>query len=368
MAKTYGVSKSPTEVIEFIEHQVAVNLFNIAKGRPRYTICIWGDKGIGKTEIVVKQLQREKIKYVIPIALSQIEEAGDILGIPHKVQDDTGKWITITAPPSWVPTVNETGILLFDDFNRADIRIIREFMQLLQDGTTLNWSLPPKWTIVLTANPEEGDYVVAQLDPAMLTRMAHITMITNEKDWLIWAEGNDIDKRVMSFIAKHKEHLNPGGRTCPRTWVMFGDMIRSIDSLTTNLDLVKTYGSSVLEDESVHFFILFVKDELTWIVEPQLICESYTTNSKVREKVLAPIKEGRADITNMIFNRLLAYLAVKKKIVPGSTICKNVIALFEEEYISKEVKYLFAREINNATNKTGWLTSDKLGQQLMTVL
>ena len=367
MSKTYGVSKSPNEVIDFINHQIGVNLSNIEKGKPKYTICIWGEKGIGKTEIVKQLKQNEKIKYVIPIALSQIEEAGDILGIPHKVQDEDGKWVTITAPPNWVPTVNEVGILLFDDFNRAEVRIIREFMQLLQDGTTLNWSLPPKWTIILTANPEEGDYMVAQLDPAMLTRMTHITMVTNEKDWLIWAEKNDADKRVMSFIAKHNQELNPGGRTCPRTWCMFGDMIRDIDNLAKNIDLVKTYGSSVLEDESINVFIKFVTSELEDLVEPQLICDHYLTNDKVRNKVLAPIKDGRDDVVNMIFNRLLAYLA-NKKIAPGSTISKNVLALFEEEALSKEVKYLFHREIHDATGKTGWFTSLKLAEQINTVI
>ena len=46
------------------------------------------------------------------------------------------------------------GILLLDDINRADDRILRGCMQLLQNFELTSWKLPPKWQIVATANPE----------------------------------------------------------------------------------------------------------------------------------------------------------------------------------------------------------------------
>ena len=40
---------------------------------------------------------------------------------------------TVFAPPAWVPTADGPGILLLDDVNRADDRILRGLMQLLAE-------------------------------------------------------------------------------------------------------------------------------------------------------------------------------------------------------------------------------------------
>jgi len=72
MARTFGVTKSPIEITEFIEHQVKVNIENVKMGRPKYTVCIWGQKGVGKTDIVKQLEQREIVKHVISIPLAQI--------------------------------------------------------------------------------------------------------------------------------------------------------------------------------------------------------------------------------------------------------------------------------------------------------
>jgi len=46
-----------------------------------------------------------------------------------------GDETTIYLPPDWVPKADESGpgILLLDDINRADDRILRGLMQLLQE-------------------------------------------------------------------------------------------------------------------------------------------------------------------------------------------------------------------------------------------
>ena len=373
MARTFGVTKSPTEITEFIEHQVKVNIENVKQGRPKYTVCIWGPKGVGKTDIVKQLEQREMVKHVISIPLAQIEEMGDIHGLPIKAkEEDSGRIVTQTAPPSWVPLVDEPGIVMFDDFNRADLRIIKAFMQLLQDGKTISWDLPPQYTIVLTANPEDDEYAVTALDPAMLTRMVHITLKPDVRSWLTWASANKIDSRVQSFIARYKEQLNPGSeRTCPRTWVMFADLIRDIQDLKNNLDYVKTYGWSVLDEEAVNTFIIFINGELELVVEPELICEEYTTNKAVRDKVLSAVSANRTDVVNIIFERLLAYLAAKGKVAVGSNTQKNVIALLEEDTISKDIKTTYVNLIGEATQtNTGsfWLSSAKLAKHLRRVI
>jgi MoxR-like ATPase len=116
---------------------------------------------------------------------AQFEEMGDLHGIPT-IRDPTpdesnsDDEYTVFAPPEWVPTAKGPGILLLDDINRADDRILRGIMQLLQN---FEWQLPEQWQIVATANPEGADYSVTPMDDAMLTRMLHFTLTFDAKAW-----------------------------------------------------------------------------------------------------------------------------------------------------------------------------------------
>ena len=71
--------------------------------------------------------------------------------------------------------------LTLDDINRADDRILRGCMQMLQNFELFSWHLPKRWQIVATANPEGGDYSVTPMDDAMLTRMLHTTLKFDSK-------------------------------------------------------------------------------------------------------------------------------------------------------------------------------------------
>ena len=111
---------------------------------------------------------------------------GDLHGMPIVVDPDkriTGDEYTVYSPPDWVPKEEGPGILLLDDINRADDRILRGCMQLLQNFELFSWHLPDKWQIVATANPEGGDYSVTPMDDAMLTRFYDTSLNFVSKIW-----------------------------------------------------------------------------------------------------------------------------------------------------------------------------------------
>jgi len=362
MSRTFGIEAEPTEVTAFVTHYIDLNARNAELGLPRYPICIWGDRGIGKTDIV-KQLQEQDIvDYVIDLPIAMIEEMGDFHGLPV-ISEQDGRTVTVTAPPSWVPPEDDDRriVLLIDDFNRADTRIIRGIMQLLQNHAMITWRLPNKCTIILTANPEESDYIVTVLDRAMLTRMHHITLKTEFRTWLRWAEAHKVDGRVMAFIARYHEQLSPGsGRTCPRAWAMFGHGIRQIPQIKGDISTVRMHGASVLDPEAVDNFIKFAEGDLDMIVDPEKICEDYPG---VRADVLKPIKERRSDIFNVTIERLIAYVSAMKSIQIGSKAHSNIIALLEEDIVPKEMKHLAVREFARGPLK-GKIVSEKLAIQL----
>ena len=68
---------------------------------------------------------------------------------PTPQEPCSGDEETIFIPPKWVPREPGPGILVIDDLNRADDRILRGMMQLLQNFELFaSWRLPPKWQIV----------------------------------------------------------------------------------------------------------------------------------------------------------------------------------------------------------------------------
>ena len=82
----------------------------------------------------------------------------------------TGKNRMSYCAPEWIADKKKGGILLLDDWNRADMRFIQAVMELVDRQQYISWTLPEDWHIILTANPDNGDYMVNSVDAAQKTR------------------------------------------------------------------------------------------------------------------------------------------------------------------------------------------------------
>lgn len=335
----HGSILAAEEIIEMINHIHDSNLEVIASGSNAKTpICIWGKHGIGKTSIPKQiALIDRKIGFK-SIAPAQFEEMGDLLGMPGTgvwvIKDGQGKLVdkdvvesylaegwerdrskpnqTITAAPEWVPNPDlgdpEEGFFLIDDFNRAGKRIINGIMQLLQDGGLASWSLPPKWTIILTANPGGGLYQVTELDDAQLTRITHMSMEFQEKMWAKWALQNDIDGRIVNFVLKHPELIRTGEKTTARSMVYFANNIKSISDLKKDLNKVQILGKGSLDNNTATVFTTFINDNLTKLISPQEILDAKNFKLTVEDGVVKPFASGsapRVDVLSILATRLI---------------------------------------------------------------
>jgi hypothetical protein len=337
----YGSNSNAVELKRFITHLFNVNENAEKKGLCRTAISIWGKHGIGKTQIV-EEIARENNYELIYIAPAQFEEMGDLIGMPKIIGEDQSA-STSFIPPSWVPKNEGPGILLLDDINRADDRILRGIMQLLQHHELVSWKLPPKWHIVCTANPDGGDYSVTPMDFAMLTRMMHITFTFDVAAWAVWAEKNSIDSRGIQFVLSYPELLT-GERTTPRTLVQFFEAISIIENLEKELPLVKQLASSCLDEEVAYLFLTFVKDELCSIVEPCTIINASDFNKDVYELLSKEIAkdETRIDILNITTTRLINYIRQKK--VTDKHL-ENIRAFLKMDILPNDLRLLTAQEI-----------------------
>ena len=311
----YGEKANANQIKRTLEHIFLRNDEISAAGGRGTPVCIWGTHGVGKTYIV-KEFAHERNWKFTYCAPAQFEEMGDLHGMPEIVDPDTSKpgdEYTIYRPPEWVPTEEGPGILLLDDINRADDRILRGCMQLLQNFELTSWQLPPKWQIVATANPEGGDYSVTPMDDAMLTRMLHTTLKFDPGIWAEWAAKTGVDSRGIAFVLTYPEVVT-GKRTTARSLTQFFDQIGEIPDLKEEIELVNALALSALDEITVSTFISFINDDLTELIDPEEILESKKfADLEKRIKTLAKGKDGakRVDRLATICARLFILLTAE---------------------------------------------------------
>ena len=340
----YGTRCDSGEIGTFLEHVISSNEKAEADGRPKTPICIWGHHGIGKTQLV-EQLAAEKGYQFAYIAPAQFEEMGDLVGMPRIDEDDQGGRSTAFVAPEWVPREEGPGILLIDDVNRADDRILRGIMQLLQNFELVSWKLPKHWHIVLTANPDGGDYSVTPMDFAMITRMMHITMVFDPARWAMWAERNQVDPRGINFVLTYPETVT-GERTTPRTLTQFFETIRDIDDLENNLGLVKMLGDSCLDEMTITAFISFINNQMSRLISPQEILEATDFTSQVAKPLREQV-EGetrRVDILAVVCTRLVNHLIVNDVELDGDKL-ENMKHFMGLDFLTNELRLQIAKDL-----------------------
>lgn len=340
----YGTEANAQEVRGFIEHIIANNLKTEEIGGNKAPICIWGTHGIGKTALAAEIARENNYKFTY-IAPAQFEEMGDLIGMPSIDGD-----ITNFKRPEWVPTEDGPGLLLIDDVNRADDRILRGIMQLLQNYELVSWKLPAGWQIVLTANPDGGDYSVTPMDDAMLTRMMHVTMRFDPKSWALWAEKNKIDSRGINFVLTYPE-IAEGKRTTPRSLVQFFRSIEPLKDLKKELSMVQMLGASCLDEETVAAFITFVQQNLTELITPEEICNTSDFAGQVESRVRAVVQQDifRVDIMATLCTRLANYLTLSK-IKPKPEQLKNLQSFIKLDFIPNDLRLALLQDIVSSPN------------------
>jgi hypothetical protein len=359
---TYGAQLDSEAVSRVLEHIFRTNLVNEEKsaqegangqGKRPTPICIWGLHGIGKTAVVKSFAAANgwKFRYCAP---AQFEEMGDLHGLPvrhdpnPKVQGDE---TTIYMAPEWVPREDDTGpgILLLDDLNRADDRILRGTMQLLQEFEMFSWKLPPKWQIVCTANPEGGDYSVSTMDDAMLTRMLHLTMVFDLKAWSRWASASGIDSRGIAFALTYPEVIT-GKRTTPRTLAQFFDQIGGIPDLKKDIELVRVLAESSLDSITATTFLAFVNDDLEQLINPDDILDAKDfapIAKRIAQLAKGPGVAKRVDRIATICTRLyLALVDPRYKQNPSHS--ENLTAFLMHEDIPNDLRFSLHRDLVSA--------------------
>jgi len=386
----------------FVNHIITNNRFLQENGKGPVAIEVVGESGIGKTSTVVELAEENKLNFV-KLNLAQIEELGDLVGFPVRqfqmykekkvasksndinytaaqkaaasaqvanstVTKKVGQWVDELAveeylrqgwkmtgknrmsycAPEWIADKKDGGILLLDDWNRADTRFIQAVMELIDRQTYISWTLPKDWHIILTANPDNGDYMVNSIDSAQKTRYITANLKFDVNVWAQWAEGAGIDTRCINFLLLHPELVTQ--ETNARSITTFFNSISSFDSFEDNLSMIQMIGEGSVGDAFASMFTTFINNKLDKLVTPKDLL-SHDNESYILGELKGCIGSGdtyRADIASTLATRLANFSVVYSK---ENTITQKITdrleALCTKDYFTNDLKYLIVRTIFN---------------------
>jgi MoxR-like ATPase len=183
--------------------------------RARKPVLLEGETGIGKSDLCV-ELARELGIGLVVLDLTLLEPT-DLIGLPRERE---GK--TTYAPPQILPAKGTQGVLVLEEWNRAETPMRQSSMQLLTTRRLHEYVLPDGWSLIATINPEDGDYQVTSLDPAMRSRFLQVRLKADYRSWLDWAAEQGLDPAVLKLARDDARVLES---VPPRTWKYVSDVL-----------------------------------------------------------------------------------------------------------------------------------------------
>jgi hypothetical protein len=373
------VKLNSAELKDFIKHVINNNRFIQEQGKVPTALNVVGNAGLGKTTVVSNLAKEEGMQFV-KINLAMIEELSDLVGFPVKefqIGKDTPdglktKWVTemeaelavkagfkltgarrtAYCAPEWISGKGESGILLLDDYTRADPRMIQACMDLINTQEYISWKLPKDWTIILTTNPDGGDYHVNSMDIAQTTRFISCELKFDVDCWAQWAEETHMDGRCINFILKHPEIVTEA--TNPRAITTFFNAISSFEKFEENLPMIQMIGEGSVGADMTSLFTLFINNKLDQLMSPKDILlhdnEDYIVGAL--KSTIGREDEYRADIASIMSTRLVNFALAHFKTNPmKAEVIKRLEKLVVDEIFAIDLKYMIVRNLINGNKQ-----------------
>jgi len=357
------------EMKTFIKHMVNNNKYIQETGKVPVAVNIEGEAGLGKTSAIM-QLGSELEMQVVKLNLAQLEELGDLVGFPVKefqVKNNEGKSLWVTeqeidtankkgfkvvdkrmshAAPEWIQGRGEGGFLVLDDYTRADHRFMQACMELIDKQEYVSWRLPRNWHVILTTNPDNGDYNVTSLDNAQKTRFISIDTKFDGPVWARWAENVGIDGRCINFLLMHPEVITT--EVNPRSVTTFFNSISSIKDFEKELPLIQMIGDGSIGPDAGAMFVMFINNKLDKILTPQqLLTLDDADLIKETRECIGINDTYRADIASVLATRLINHcLVFAQTNAINDAMNKRLIDLTTKyDAFTDDLKYYIVKEL-----------------------
>lgn len=177
--------------------------------------------------------------------------------------------------------------------------------------------MPPNSHILLTSNPDSGDYVVTSIDEAASSRMVTFNVKFDAEVWSRYADSIGMNDRVINFmLLYHHELMNRKqgySKVNARNYTMFANIIAGIPDWSTvesQALILQIASGCFLDDDDIvgGLFTQFISNKLDKLISPEeLVLGEWDS---VKRKLKSQLYDGdnyRADIANVITTRFINF-------------------------------------------------------------
>ena len=348
-------------------------------------------KTIAKQEVAPQKIKKvfvENGKKIIKMIDAPVTESVNTSVSNEKVWVDENATIQYTkngyeftgqkrmsyCPPEWIADKQGGGFLLLDDWNRADIRFIQAVMDLIDRQEYVSWKLPKDWHIILTANPDDGKYIVQARVIAQMTRFMSISMKFDVQCWAKWAENQQLDNRCinfMLFIGHERVTKSEDGAVNPRALTNFFNSISSMKSFEDNLSMIQNLGEGSVGPEVAQLFTTFIHNKMDkWITPKEILTDSNDGKViQVLKDMFDVDNEYRADIASVLTTRLINYsiMYAEDNSITPEILKRLSILIKDKDVFTDDLRYHLVKKILNGNKqKFQKLLIDQTIQELAT--
>ena len=205
----------PSQAIDMIATYIRAKLVPLVTSSP----------GVGKSQIVRKIADDYNLE-VIDLRLAQCDPT-DLAGFPSisgaKADYLPMKHFPIEGDP--LPAGKSGWLLFLDEMTSAPAAIQAAAYKLVLDRMVGSHHLHKNVAIVAAGNLETDNAIVQPMSTALQSRLAHIELVCDSKEWVEWAQAKGINHRITDYIQFKPGNLytfkaDHTDKTygCPRTW------------------------------------------------------------------------------------------------------------------------------------------------------
>ena len=369
-----------------IKRVLVKNFEAVKKGHRVIPICLCGNPGIGKSQIVQQAAQESGADmYEVRVALAV--DSSDFTGLPvidrHVASD--GKLYdsrTVYSRPELLPFMpkDENGnyisddklrVIFFDEVNRgADPSITNAIFQLLTEYKLGTHKLYPNTAIVLAINPENTGYMVNEMCPALVNRQAFLYIKPDLAQWIAYANVNSIDPNITSFVSTFPKFFSESGVSeeegadkrfpTPRAWFNVDSILQAHQydwADPADATLAAKVISGIIGFAAATAFVNFCKTQVDdRLIPGEKIIRQYDTDTTLKAKVTSLDKNGNRAYDNT------------KALQTANLAMEELVSALDRDATAQHVKNFFtflldidseiaATIINTLTKEyTDWLT------------
>lgn len=217
-----------------------------------------GSPGCGKSQVVHQIAANYNLK-VIDLRLSQCDPC-DLLGFPNTSNGRAGY-----LPMDFFPLEGDaipdgyTGWLLFlDEFNAAATAVQAAAYKVVLDKMIGQRKLHKNLAIVCAGNLDTDNAITEAMSTALQSRLVHLELLVDHKEWDEWATSNGIYSRITSYLGFKPSNLytfkpdhNDKTYACPRTWEFASRLLKTEDE--NDEDILELLAGTVSEGVAREF-------------------------------------------------------------------------------------------------------------------